>query len=73
MVKYTPVGAPWDGWDKVHVREKDGAVFDAIQSIVHLTKWLSVQLKLQLHLSVTHTESLDALMTVLHSSEGCVS
>lgn len=46
MVEYTPVGAPWDGGDKANIREKDGIIFDAIQGIVHLTEWQSVQLEL---------------------------
>lgn len=48
--KHTPVGAPWDGWDEADVREKDGVVFDAVQSVVHLTERQSVQLELELHL-----------------------
>ena len=51
MVQYTPVGAPWDGWDKANIREKDGIILDAIQGIVHLTEWQSVQLELELHLT----------------------
>lgn len=50
IVEYRPVGAPWDGGDKADVREKDGIIFDAIQGIVHLTEWQSVQLELELHL-----------------------
>lgn len=49
---YTPVGAPWDGGDQANVRKKDGVIFDAIQGVVHLTQWQSVQLELQLHLTV---------------------
>ncbi len=48
---YTPVRAPWDGGDKADIREKDGVIFDAIQGIVHLTEWQSVQLELELHLT----------------------
>lgn len=51
MVKYTPVRAPRDGGDKANVREKDVIFFDAIQGIVHLTEWQSVQLELELHLT----------------------
>ncbi len=51
MVEYTPVGAPGDGGDEANVREKDGIIFDAIQGIVHLTEWQSVQLELELHLT----------------------
>lgn len=51
ILEYTPVGAPWDGGYKANVREKDGIVSDAIQGIVHLTEWQSVQLELKLHLA----------------------
>lgn len=51
VMKCTPVGAPWDGGDKANIREKDGVIFDAIQGIVHLTEWQSVQLELKLHLT----------------------
>lgn len=50
-VEYTPVGAPRDGGNKANVWEEDGIIFDAIQGIVHLTEWQSVQLKLELHLA----------------------
>lgn len=46
-----PVWAPGDGGDKANVRKKDGIIFDAIQGIVHLTQWQSVQLELELHLT----------------------
>lgn len=52
LIIYTPVGAPWDGGDQANVRKKDGVIFDAIQGVVHLTQWQSVQLELQLHLTV---------------------
>lgn len=52
MIIYTPVRAPWDGGDQANVRKKDGVIFDAIQGVVHLTQWQSVQLELQLHLTV---------------------
>lgn len=51
IVEHIPVGAPRDGGNKANVREKDGIIFDAIQGIVHLTQWQSVQLELELHLS----------------------
>lgn len=51
LVEYIPVGAPGDGGDKANVREEDGVFFDAIQGIVHLTEWQSVQLELELHLT----------------------
>lgn len=41
-----PVWAPRDGGDLTNIRKKDGVIFDAIQSIVHLTQWQSVELKL---------------------------
>lgn len=47
---HTPVGAPWDGGNKANIRKKDGIIFDAIQGIMHLTEWQSVQLELELHL-----------------------
>jgi len=50
MVECTPVGAPGDGGDHCDVREKDAILFGAIQSIMHLTEWQSVQLELELHL-----------------------
>lgn len=46
----SPVGAPWNGGDQANVRKKDGVILDAIQGVVHLTEWQSVQLELQLHL-----------------------
>lgn len=50
IVEYTPVGAPGDGGDQSNVREKDSIIFDAIQSVMHLTERQSVQLELELHL-----------------------
>lgn len=47
---YTPVWAPWDGGNKANVREKDGILSDAIQGVVHLTEWQSVELELKLNL-----------------------
>lgn len=58
VVEYTPVGTPGDGGDKANVREKDGVIFDAIQGIVHLTEWQSVQLELELHLSQSQHQEL---------------
>lgn len=49
---YTPVRAPGNGGDQANVRKKDGVVFDAIQGVVHLAERQSVQLELQLHLTV---------------------
>lgn len=57
MVEYTPVRTPGDSRDKANIREKDSIIFDAIQGIMHLTEWQSVQLELELHLADT-TESL---------------
>lgn len=51
IVEYTPVGAPWDSRNKANVREEDVVFFNAIQGIVHLTEWQSVQLELELHLA----------------------
>lgn len=53
MVEYTPVGTPGDSRDKANIREKDSIIFDAIQGIMHLTEWQSVQLELELHLADT--------------------
>lgn len=50
-MKCVPVGAPRDGGDKANIREEDGVIFDAIQSIVHFTERQSVQLELELHLT----------------------
>lgn len=56
--KPKPVGAPGDGGDEPDIREKDGIISDAIQCVVHLTEWLSVQLELELHLTPkTHTHT----------------
>lgn len=58
IVEYTPVGAPRDGGNKANVREEDGIIFDAIQGIVHLTEWQSVQLELELHLAQRQQQQL---------------
>lgn len=64
IVEYTPVGAPGDSRYKADIREKDGVISDAIQGIVHLTEWQSVQLKLELHLVETQSSFTSTIVCI---------